>query len=198
MQTKQIQIYKFDELPKEAKQKAIDEHREINVDHEWWNYLIEDLCTEIKKTTNIRIDPKDVRFEIFSRSNCIYVDRGVIGDSLSTKYPKLINVDIPEKFGLFCNYLGGGMCSALNRSDFDEDHIDIEEGQEDSLENDIEKAVNEKIKEDIVEDLNKVENLFEEYYNKLYKDYNELITDDCVAETIRINEYTFLEDGGFY
>lgn len=42
MKTKTYNVYKFDELSKEAQQKAIESLCDINVDHEWWEFTYED------------------------------------------------------------------------------------------------------------------------------------------------------------
>lgn len=38
MKTKTYEVYKYDELPENVKAKVIDNYRDINVDHEWWDY----------------------------------------------------------------------------------------------------------------------------------------------------------------
>lgn len=42
MLTKTYQVYKFNELPEEAKEKAIERLYDINIDYEWWQYIYED------------------------------------------------------------------------------------------------------------------------------------------------------------
>lgn len=39
METITLNLYKFSELSEEAKQKAIEKHLYINVDHEWWDCI---------------------------------------------------------------------------------------------------------------------------------------------------------------
>ncbi len=39
MKTKTINLYKFDELTKEAQQKALDKYRYFNVDDYYWSYI---------------------------------------------------------------------------------------------------------------------------------------------------------------
>ncbi len=36
--------YKFDELPEDAKQKALSKLYDLNVDHEWWEFAYEDAA----------------------------------------------------------------------------------------------------------------------------------------------------------
>ena len=38
-------VYQFDELSEESKERAVEEFRDMNVDHEWWD----SVCEEVKK-----------------------------------------------------------------------------------------------------------------------------------------------------
>ena len=42
MRTETIEIFKFEELSEEAKQKAIEKMYDINVSHNWWEFTYED------------------------------------------------------------------------------------------------------------------------------------------------------------
>jgi hypothetical protein len=49
---KEFPVYKFHELPEDVKDKAIDALYDINVDHEWWEYVYQDasdIGVEIKE-----------------------------------------------------------------------------------------------------------------------------------------------------
>lgn len=45
MRTMTKNIYKFDELPEKIQDKAIENERDINVDHDWWDWIYEDAET---------------------------------------------------------------------------------------------------------------------------------------------------------
>ena len=42
MKTKTYNVYKFDELTKEQKEKAIENLRDINVNYDWWDFIEHD------------------------------------------------------------------------------------------------------------------------------------------------------------
>src|SRR5690606_13720103 len=42
MQTKIIKLYSFDELSKEAQNKAVNDLFDINTDYKWWDFIYED------------------------------------------------------------------------------------------------------------------------------------------------------------
>jgi hypothetical protein len=54
--TKTITLYKFDELSKEQQQKAVDNLRDINVDHDWWEFTYEDAERIGLKITSFDLD----------------------------------------------------------------------------------------------------------------------------------------------
>ena len=46
MRTIRTKVYKFDELSEQAKQVAIEEHRDINVDWDWYEPMFEGFKEE--------------------------------------------------------------------------------------------------------------------------------------------------------
>jgi hypothetical protein len=42
---RETKVYKFNELPKDAQQKAIEKFRETNLDYEWYDYVYDDFKT---------------------------------------------------------------------------------------------------------------------------------------------------------
>ena len=45
MRTINVNLYQFDELSDVAKQEAITELYDINIDHNWWKFIYEDAKT---------------------------------------------------------------------------------------------------------------------------------------------------------
>ena len=46
----ETKVYKFEELSEEGKEKAVNNLSDINVDHEWWDFIYEDaeqICLRI-------------------------------------------------------------------------------------------------------------------------------------------------------
>lgn len=190
MKTKTINIYKFNELSEEAQQKAIENFRntkEFNSD-----FVIENLIDEIKEQIGLDLDTEKLEWEMMSRSNQMSLKSEDVVNLLSQKYPTLIDLDIPNKFGVYTNYLGGGMSSSLMRSEIREDCAILEEYEEDEDEEDLENTI---ICKKVYEDLIKLQNLMYKAYNELYEEYNYQYSDECIKEDIEINEYDFDEGG---
>ena len=190
MKTKTINIYKFNELSEEAQQKAIEHFintKEFNSD-----FVIEKLIDEIKEQIGLDLDNEKLEWEMMSRTNQMSLRSEDVVKLLSQKYPTLIDLDIPNKFGVYTNYFGGGMSSSLMRSEINEDCAILEEYEED--EDDLENTI---ICKKVYEDLIKLQNLMYKAYNELYEEYNYQYSDECIKEDIEINEYDFDEEGGW-
>lgn len=60
MKTITINLYSFEELSEEAKQKAIEELSDINTDYNWWESTYEDAAIILLKITSFDIDRKEI------------------------------------------------------------------------------------------------------------------------------------------
>lgn len=187
METITIKQYKFEELSEEAKKTAIQKNSDINISDDWSSYLVENLEDSIKQNLDLTIGSKNIYYEFMSRNNSVWINSEVLINALRDKYAEIKDFDLPSKFGLFCNYLGGGLCSGLNESEFNMHYLEFEE--------DTDKlravALNKMIKEDL-EGLHK---LLEKFYKGLYESYNYLVSDESIKETLEVNEYDFDEFG---
>lgn len=56
MQTKTYNVYKYDELTEEQKEKAINNLYDINVDHDWWEFTYEDAKNIGLEITSFDLD----------------------------------------------------------------------------------------------------------------------------------------------
>lgn len=196
MRAETIQIYKYEELGKEAQEKAIGQFSEINVaDYDWWQSDVDFICENIKEKTGLEIKPIEIYFELFSRSNCIYIESSVLINALISKYPKISDFGLPEKFGLFCHYLGGGLCSGLFQSDFDVGRIDFYQYEEEKFERIIEEKKDKILSKKIGQDLIKVMSILEKGYKGLYESHSYLTGREAIEDTITANEYEFLQNG---
>jgi len=149
------------------------------------------IFDEIKEQIGLDLDTEKLEWEMMSRTNQMSLKSEDVVKLLSQKYPTLIDLDIPNKFGVYTNYLGGGMSSSLMRREINEDCAIFEEDEEtDELEQTL-------LSKNVYEDLIKLQNLMYKAYNELYEEYNYQMSDECIKEDIEINEYDFDEEGGW-
>lgn len=175
METIQINIYSFNELSEQIKEKVINDNCEINVDYNWWQFVENDANQNGLKINSFDIDrgnycDLEFMYSSYEALNLILKNCGKNTDiyrfanefkndfnKLVTKYSDGINIDIVKEG---------------NEYDFDNNLIDLEN-----------------------EFINNLEN---EYLTILKKEYEYLTSDDAIKETIIINEYKFLENGKRY
>jgi len=170
MKTKTINLYEFDELSDKAKQKAIEGLNDINVDHEWWDFIFEDA-----KSIGLIIDSFDTerycngRLEV-SLSECCDLITKNHGEQCDTyKTAKGFENQWGELVKKYSDGINTDEVAEGNEYDFDNDA--------DELEAEFTQA------------------LLEDYRIILRKEYEYLTSKEAIIETIKANEYTFTENG---
>jgi hypothetical protein len=195
MKTVSVNLYTFDELGEDAQQKAIEDNREINVDyHGWWDFVYwpwEDKLEEMG------FCEPEIRFSGF----------GSQGDGASFT----AGVDI-AKFARYHNYNRFRSLVMVQRNGWDVDarivrvghyyvhHNTIKgvvEGHGMYYSDDEERTARvysqgEELEGYITEVVRQKSKLI---YNDLREAYFALTSDEAVADTLRANDYEFLEDG---
>lgn len=179
----------FEELTKERQEEVIEEHREVNVEFDWWEYSLENICERIKEKVDIDLNGGNLMFDFFSKGHSgVWIDSSLLLSSFSYKYPNLEDLNISEEFGVWA-YMG------LRRNDTD-DVVELYEDDEerDDLTTLLQDKQDEQDKRKIEDDLNIVLDMFAEGYNSLYKEYNYLTSDEGIIENFKVNEMEFEDD----
>ena len=175
MRAIEVKLYEFEELSAEAKEKAIEKNRTINVDFDWW-----DCTCESMKEVGVKIDS----FDIYYRTISI-----IIEDSEHTASKTIENfgegmeiVKISKQFikdrDALIKRLGEG--NDIAGYSVKEEFIDEYDEEIEYLEEEYRKE------------------MAEEILTWLRDEYEYLQTDEAVAETLIANEYDFTEDGTIY
>ena len=192
MRTQQIQIYKFNELGKEEKETAIENERtnEFYLDYEWYDYLHKDFIEELNK---IGVNCKGFFWDLYS-SRDFKADELEVVDT--QKFLKRIGLN---KW-LVMNGLRKEktLIYHISLSEYGEAEVEIDFENEDNISN---KEHEERAKErDEIENNIKpfIESKFSEFYSKLYKDYDYLLSDEAIRENLENNDCEFNKDGSRY
>ena len=190
-----INTYKFEELSQEAKKRAVEKNSEINCDYEWQTDELVYFAEEVKTKLGLDIEPKEVEFDTYHPY--ISLPSRSVEQAMCRKYTTILSIDLPTKFGLYTNYLGGGMNSSLKGGEFKKEAIELEEEHSDSedIEREVEIISNEQIKEEIMEDLAKLQDMMKACFKSLYDQHNYLNSYEGISESLIANEYDFEEDG---
>lgn len=201
MRTVRTKVYKFSELSEQAKTKAIEQFRDINVDHDWWDFTYEDfksLCA----TIGVDVDLKKTFFNGFytqgsGSSFTADIDifkliEGVKSEAWKQYAPdaKLEFYPITKNMERVAHFMSAAV-EPHNR----ETSVNVTANNEaDQSYNDlpnVNKAILEL--EEFLQDV--ADNLNHWLFTSLEKEFDYLMSDEAVIETIEANEYEFTKDG---
>lgn len=171
MRTTKLNIYKFNELSQAAKDKAIEDNRDINVDCDWWDY------DGIVNLDGIRCTPK--YFDL-DQGRYLQVDTHIDDEKLFCNALK-----IPERFHVhasikFINNAGGPLQNTRIEVGFDF------------------KIISKKMQGIIDTAISVWYAAINQAWHDLHNDYHDRLSHDMVAESLIANEYEFLENGKIY
>ena len=175
MKTIEIKIYKFSELSEGAKEKAINNLRDINVDYDWWDCTYDDAKEAGLKINSFDLDRNrhatgefiETGFECASK---IIKNHGEMCETYKTA-KEFLN-DYEEMFEKYEDPQKPGYVAEEYESDFDNDL--------DELEKEFLKSI------------------LENYSILLQQESEYLMSDESIIETIEINDYDFTADGKLY
>lgn len=199
MRIMETKVYTFDELSESAKKKAIDKLRDINTNYEWYSGIIEDITVILKI---LGFSEVDISFSGFWSQGD--------GASFTGKYrfnaewEKALNEYAPndekwKEFGIalecaskYLQERGEGSIEAeISRSSHHYYHENTVSFNVYSSEDMYASIPDDE--EDSFKDTCK--NIMRHIYKILEEEYVYLSSDEVVIETIKANEYEFMEDG---
>ena len=185
MRTVRTKVYKFEELSEEAKSVAIDNFRNINTtDDFWFDAILEGFKEQLEE---IGFSGATIGFSGFwSQGDGLSFDAKVNASKFATtkneiRVSKLIDFGFIDEFTIEKTSFANHYSHEKTR------YIDYSICNGDNLNEELEKLCN-KI------ELKRLD-LCREFYSILEKEYYFLESDECVKETIILNEYEFLKDG---
>ena len=187
-----ITVYKYDELPKETKQKVLDNHRDINTDYDWWEPESEAMKERFLNDFGLDVDTKTMSFSA-ERGRDWYLSIGKLYIEDEEQFVKAlkkdgnfnekelyaiksgdVNITLPER----------GSHSSFNDVDLEpNDGCRLTEDEQDNLRTKIEGWL--KGKE-------------ESFLIDIEKSFDYYVSDESIVETIRANEYEFTADGKIF
>lgn len=169
MRTIRTKVYKFDELTPEAQWKAIENLADINVMHEWWEFIYEDA-----KQIGLIINSFDEhsctgKLEVSLMECCDLIHKNHGEQCATYKTATDFELKWNELVTKYSDGITTDKVSEENESDFD--------NQADELETEFKHS------------------LLEDYRILLNREYEYLTSREAIEESIRANEYEFLPNG---
>lgn len=196
--TIRTKVYKFEELSKEAKQKAIDDNRDINTDYEWYDSVYEDL-KELCKTIGIDVDLKQTYFTGFytqssGSSFVAYIDvKKCLQSIKDEKYKEYAPQDKLQFYTVSDNMIRlAYLCYCRIETSNRESSVKIDFSSDTYGNHPNIDAVITEI-ENFLEDVASTINHW--FFNQLQTEYDYQSSDESIKETITANEYEFTQDG---
>ena len=179
MRTIETTVYKFDELSDKAKQKAIENLYDLNVDDEWWENVYEDAANIGLKITAFDLGRACYVEGHFTQdalgvADVILREHGEQCETYKTAYKY-----VEDYWQLYCQEDADMLCMPGKARDWDFVTY-TEYGDPENL-----------------EDLNKefLRSLCEDYKIILQNEYEYLTSEEAIVETIQANEYEFTAEG---
>ena len=191
--TKEIEVYEFDELSKEAQEKAIDDNRYTQIDGVEWSYwTIAEKRGELEKLGFIG---PEISFSGFCNQgdgasfscNSFDLQKWLTASGADKKYHKLAKIDV--------NYLNG----YIRKNSYANHYCHEKTG---CFEFNTEKGVSIRLGKLIDELEAEIEahrlELSRSIYTALNDEYDYLTSDESVFESLVSQDCTFLKDGTVY
>lgn len=171
----EVNLYEFEELSAEAKEKAIEKNRTINVDFDWWDWIYEGMSEIGVKINSFDIYYKTI--DITIEDSQYTAEKAIENYNEGMEVVKISKQFIKDRDALI-KRLGEG--NDIAGYSVKEEFIDEYDEEIEYLEEEYRKE------------------MAEEILSWLIEDYEYLQTDEAIAETLIANEYEFTEDGTIY
>ena len=171
MRTIERNVYTFDELSEEVREKVINNLSDINVDFDWWSHIYEDA-----KSVGIQISSFDLDRNRHAKGCFLLSAAEVAQNILNSHGEKCETYKTTQQFlhdwqPVFDNYM-------------DETHRDYESNESEDKLMELEDEF--------------LSSLLEDYANMLQEECDFLEGREAIVETIKANEYEFYEDGTMF
>ncbi len=204
MRTETIDIYKFEELSKEAQNKAIENNRDMNVDMgNWWHFLYENY----QRRFGCLFETGQMYFRGFSSQGdgAMFEYSDITNNLKKAAIKSLKNVTDFERKVLL-NHLhayGHGKQSGHYYHENSCNHYIQLEWKDQTADQSNRHGNLETLLGKVYSD---IENFIESVYVKLAKnlyaslekEYDYLTSDECIKQNLISNEYEYTEDGKIY
>lgn len=168
MKTITTTLYKFKELSPEIQQKVLSNLCDINVMHDWWNPIYEDAQNIGLRITDFYLDENRYARGEFLLSDCEVAENILKNHGNQCKTYTTAESFLKEWQPIFNDYMDE------NSENYESLELD---GKLQDLEN------------------NFLKNILEKYAIILQKEFDYLMSEKSVKETIEANEYTFESNG---
>jgi hypothetical protein len=175
MRTIETKVYHFSELSEEAKEKAIQAYFDINVSHEWWEFIFMDA-----EQIGLKITGFDLDRNKHCTGKLIHSASEVSNLILKNHGETCETYKLAENFISEWDYLVEKFSDGIDKTRVSEENEWEFDNEADELEAEF------------------LKDLLEEYASILQKAYEYLTSEEAIQETIEANGYEFTEAGKIF
>jgi len=210
--TVEKEVYKFDELDDQAKDKAREWWRDGALDYEWWDFLEEQFKEDGEKKG---FDIDKMYFSGFasqgdgaSWEGSVDLLKLIHSEGAEKQFPSFVKLmeemggEDYEDYHLNITHSGHYYHSnTMHGDDIRAPSVDNYEDADDWSEDEVDKfdeALEREVEELNEWGLEQARYYAQDYYQALEKEYDWLMADENVDENIMVNEYEFNEDGSIF
>jgi len=183
-------VYSFKELSEDVQEEVIDEFIGINIDFDWWDWIVTEFCQKADEL-GFEVKPEEVCFDLGRNSHFGVYRKGI-----------QFKTDILKGYTVYCGIEAGVNKIGYFFSDFPirswdttEIRLDIDEvwkGEKEVKPNTKEwEKVEDRLRKKYAEFLE----LCKKYYGILKDNREYLTSDEAIKDTLEANDYKFLENG---
>jgi hypothetical protein len=187
--TKQYKVLEFDELSEDTKQKVIEENYGINTEYyDWYEFATDDFKEQIKEKYGLEFDK--VYFDIEYRNRHLYFNKIYISDI--KKFIKGFKRDKISKGDVNFSHK---IAKALREDEIIIGFENYREHTSISYNDYTKNSITDKYKylEDLQDWFN--DNVVKELLKRLTDEYEYLTSKESIIDTIKANDFKFLENG---
>jgi hypothetical protein len=191
MREKNIKLYKFDELSKEAQEKTIEFNRYLHVDDcDWWQFREENFKDEM---FDLGFEVSKIYFSGFGSQGdgacfegSLDVTTWLHKNKLDKRYKKLYQICQQDFIRVFIKHSGHYYHENSMNFSYSFDFFEFKSSKV------LEKQANEVL--DLIE--KQAREKASLLYQELGEEYDYLTSDEQLIEFLSVNDYKFLKEGG--
>ena len=204
-----LKAFLASELPEDARERVIEKYRWINVDYDWWEFILDDFISHMEDEYGSLLDKKDIEFDLNRGGYVKY--RGDFGIDIGTCIDKVETLKEIykriEEAAIIDPETAREIKEAVDNMEIKYEHdyggvsVEYDDAYDDynpfgelaailddescrSLPSQLEDELDAMIKEE-----------FRSLLSDLKDEFEYLISDECIIETLDANGFLFTEDG---